>query len=365
MNKRIKTAGLCMLVLSAMMFAGCKADETKVTATDSGAQMEKGTSKLTEDSAQEKVDIQAAVVLKLATEMAEGTPETDAAYQFAEKVLEKTNGAVKIEIYASGQLGEPATVIESAQLGNVDIIVLPASDFKAFNKVFGVEAIPFLYANNEILTDVLFESGIADTQKQILADNDMILLNEARNYFRGPYRVMVSKKPVNNIDDLKGLRFRTFENKNYMTAYETLKANPIVIPWSETFTALQNGLAEAATCAIMNLRDEGLTEVAPYVSNVNEYVSTVMVIAGRSSFENLSEENRIILKECADGLGTDVDKIAGERLDADIEAMEAAGAVFTDIDTSPMRAALKEFYYSLEKDGTLPEGTVDVALSHK
>ena len=94
------------------------------------------------------------VVLKFATEMASGTPEVKAAEMFADNVFEQTNGAVKIEIYADGQLGEPATAIESTQLGNIDILILPASDFKSFDNIFGIEAIPFLYADNDAVAKV-------------------------------------------------------------------------------------------------------------------------------------------------------------------------------------------------------------------
>lgn len=38
-------------------------------------------------------------------------------------------------------------------------------------------------------------------------------------------------------------------------------------------------------------------------------------------------------------------------------------AVFTEIDTAPIREKLKDYYYGLEKEGILPAGTVDVALS--
>ena len=145
------------------------------------------------------------VVLTFATEMATGTPEVQAAEIFAKNVYDKTNGEVEIQIYADGQLGEPATAIESTQLGNIDILILPASDFKSFDNIFGIEAIPFLYADNESVAKVLNESGAADMQKEILAGLGLIQLNEARNYFRGPYRVLASKVPVRTIDDLKGV----------------------------------------------------------------------------------------------------------------------------------------------------------------
>ncbi len=345
MRKRlIGTLLVSALLLSCLTACGNSASSTSTSSpSDSGAKE--------------------TVTLKLATEMADGSPEADATYAFADNVYEQTNGEVKIDVYTSGQLGDPATVIESAQLGNVDIIILPASDFKSFDEIFGMEAVPFLYADNDSVAEILKESGAADTQKEILKENGLILLNEARNAFRGPYRVLVSKTPIRTIDDLKGLRFRTFENKNYNEAYTILGANPIVIAYSETYMALQNGLADACTCAISDLKSQHFTEVATYVTNINEYVSTVLLLAGSSTYDALSEENQAILKSCADQFGEDLEELSLASLQGDLDELEAAGVEFIDIDTAPAREALKDFYYSLEESGALPAGTVDIVLA--
>lgn len=303
------------------------------------------------------------VTLRLATEMASSTPEVAATQMFADNVFEQTNGEIKIEIYADGQLGDPATAIESTQLGNIDILIIPASDFSSIDKIFGMEAVPFLYADNASVAKVLNDSGAAATQRQILAGNGLIQLNEARNFFRGPYRILASKKPIRTIDDLQGLRFRAFDNKNYITAYETLGANPLVIPYSEVYMALQNGTVDAATCAMSALKGENYTEVCKYVTYINEYVSSILVLAGSSAYDKLSDENKAVLKSCADQLGLDVAKQNEASLEADIEAMKADGVEFIEIDTSPAREALKDFYYELETDGTLPAGTCDAALN--
>lgn len=305
------------------------------------------------------------ITLKLASEMADGTPEDIAVKTFASNVKAKTNGEIDINVYPNGQLGEPATVIESAQLGNVDIVILPASDFKSFGKIFGVEAIPYLYANNQTMTKILFDTGIAKMQQDLLAKNDLILLNKTRNYYRGPYRVLVSKKPVESLADFKGLRFRTFEDKNYMKAYDILGANPIVMAWSETYTGIKSGVVEAATSAVMNLRKQKLTEVAPHVTNVNEYVSTILILANSSKFNSLSDKDKKIIMYCADQVGKDVNKEVSKTLNSDITALKKAGVKFYEIDTAPIRAKLKDYYYSLEKDGTLPKGTVDKVFAIK
>ena len=174
---------------------------------------------------------------------------------------------------------------------------------------------------------------------------------------------MASKKPVRTVDDIKGLRFRAFDNKNYIKAYELLGANPLVIAYSEVYMALQNGTVDAATCTISALKGENYTEICKYVTLINEYVSSVFVLCGESAYNKLSEENRQILKTCADQLGKDVDALTEEALESNIDAMKADGVEFIEIDTTPARETLKDFYYELEADGTLPAGTCDTVLN--
>lgn len=301
--------------------------------------------------------------LKFGHEMAEGTPEAIAAENFANSVKERTNGAVTIEVFPKGQLGDPATMIESATLGNIDIVSCASGNFARFDTIFNIDTVPYLYKDGEAFVEILKGSGALEKQKSILEQNGFVMLNEARNCFRGPYRVLVSTKPINTVDDLKGLRLRAFENTNYMTAYETLGAHPIVLPWADVFMSLQQGTVEAAACAIGSLKAEGFTEVAPYVANVNEYLSSILIVGTSTTFEKLPDEYVAIIKECADQFGKDVDAANAESVDAQIAEMEAAGATFVDVDTAPAREVLKDFYYSLEDNNTLPKGAVDIALA--
>jgi len=60
------------------------------------------------------------LVLKLAENQPEDYPTTIGDKEFARIVEEKTNGRIKIEVYAGGQLGDEKSVIEAVQMGGID-----------------------------------------------------------------------------------------------------------------------------------------------------------------------------------------------------------------------------------------------------
>ena len=74
------------------------------------------------------------VTLKLGFSTNEEDPRALGAKQFKEEVESKTNGAVTVELYPSGQLGGDADLINSIALdsGTVDIIITDASNFATY-----------------------------------------------------------------------------------------------------------------------------------------------------------------------------------------------------------------------------------------
>lgn len=299
--------------------------------------------------------------LKLGSQSSTTIPEGQSLQWFADEVKAKTNGNVEITIYPDEQLGDSGTVIDSVKIGTVDLVLDSVANFATYDSLFGVGTVPFLFRDNSVVTE-MNQGEIGQKEAASLEENKMHLVNTARNFYRGPYRVLVTKEPINSIDDISGLRFRTYENKNYMKAWTTLGANPIVLAWSETYSALTQGTVDAATSTIGQLASMKFTEVAKYVYNIKEYSSEAILVSNKDLWESLPEEYQTIITECANEMGNKMDEISGEDVQADIDAMKADGAEFYDIDTDPFREKLQDFYKSLEEDGSIPEGTIDIAM---
>lgn len=301
-------------------------------------------------------------VLKLGHQMAENVPEGKAMQFFADQVKERTNGEIQIVIYPSEQLGDANTSIDSTKIGSCDLTLQSIALFASYDSMFNIGTIPFLFENNDIAAE-LNAGEIGQKENEVLRENGLQLVNSARNFFRGPYRVLVSKKPVNSVDDVTGLRFRAYENKIYMEAWNELGANPIIVSWGETYSALMQGTVDAATSTIGQLYGVKFTEVAPYVANIREYTAEAILVANAKMWDSLTDEQRTILTECANEAGEKMTELTNAETETYIQKMkDEHNAVFTDVDTSAFREKLTDFYYKLEADGTLPKGLVDRAL---
>lgn len=299
--------------------------------------------------------------LKFGFQAAETAPEGIACQKFADAVAEKTNGGIEILCYPSEQLGTPMVMFEGASMGTLDITLVPCNQLTAHNIFFTCGSIPFLFPDNSTYLNAL-AGGIAESEEKTLDDNNLVLINKARNFYRGPYRVMVSTKPLRTLEDFKGLRMRAFENKIYMACWQKLGANPLVIPWNETYMALMQGTVEAAAGSLGEIPSTNFCEVGKYVVEIKEYDSEVIFVINKDSFGKLPEEYQKILMECADEAGVTMKDETMKVVDRDFKDIIANGVEFISIDTQPFREVLKDYYYELEAEGYLPAGTVDICF---
>ena len=307
------------------------------------------------------------IVLKLGHADADTTTDGQIMLLLAERVKERSNGELEILVYGGEQLGSATAQQESVQLGTLDITVYPDNTFSGLDSsLFGIASIPYLFQDNEAFTELIMNTGLADEQARVLRENNMVVLNTERNYFKGPWRVICSKKPIETLEDFQGLRFRAFENKQYIEAYDILGANPLVVAWGETYSALQQGTVEACAGNFSQIRGMGFTAEAPYVIRTNEYYSNILFVMNADKYESLSDEHKQILHDCINELHVDLEELQEASVEEDIKWMEENhNAVFTDLDTAPIREALRGYYESLEEEGILPPGTVEAAFAEE
>ena len=179
-----------------------------------------------------------AIVLKIGVSTAETDPRNLAAQAFADEIEEKTNGAVKAEVYPAGQLGGDGQLVESMVLdsGTVDIVITDASNFGTVIPDMNISGLPFLFAD--------FDEAFAFMEGDIEAAAEAQLLEEAQirvlaHYSNGFRCVTNSKGPVETPDDMKGMLIRTPENQVIMATMSALCANPQPLAFSELYQALQ------------------------------------------------------------------------------------------------------------------------------
>ncbi|GAA0317700.1 TRAP transporter substrate-binding protein [Bacillus carboniphilus] len=299
------------------------------------------------------------IELKLGTKMPDDTAEGQAFNYFAELVEEKSNGEVKVKVNPAEQLGKGTTQIDNMLLGSQDMYAEGIGYFADFDSRVEVSSIPYLF--NDFEHYQKFNTGeMGQDIQQTLIDNGIRILNTERNFVRGPYRVMLSKKPIKSVEDLQGLKLRSFESEFYSAAYSSVGANPTVVAWTETYLGLKQNLVEAVTSPISLVWPMKFTEVAPYMTIIDEYPQDVVIAISEEVFSGLSEEHQQILIDAANEAGEKGTELAKQEVEEHMELMKTEHNIEVfEIDKAEWVEAFSDFHYQLEEDGKLPKGYVD------
>lgn len=303
---------------------------------------------------------QAQRVLKINESLGPGSVEEAALLQFKKLVEDGSKGELQIAIHLQDALGKPDTALESLMAGNLDLY---SGALEYYAQIVPQElnaiSIPYFIGDQETLRKYLKSPIFKGAEKKLLERGIRVISTEY-NGDRGPYRVLVSSKPVRNVDDVNGLKLRVFPNDVYIRAWKALGAVPSQVAWTETYLGIRQGVIQSVTAPLATVRSMKFTEVAPYVMEIKEYPQTWPITVSERVWTRLKPEQQQLLVNAANEATKFYAKTTLERAQGDIDFMKSANkAEFIPVDANQWRRKLEPFYESLVKDKLLSQEIYD------
>lgn len=275
MNKKRVISITSSLILSISLYTGCGKIDSNVQ----------------NEAAAEKQ-----IVLRLADNQGQDHVTVRADKEFAKIVEQKSNGRIKVEVYAGGQLGDEKSVIDQVQFGAIDMIRVSISTLSEFDNEIRVLSLPYIYRDQEHMFKVL-DGPIGD---KILASLKDYKLTGLCWFDAGSRNFYNTKKNIKTPEDLKGLRIRVQENKLMMDMVKALGANPTPMGYSEVYNALQTGVIDGAENNWLSYLSTNHYEVAKYVTMDELTRIPEMIAASKINMDKLSKDDQKIIKEAAE-----------------------------------------------------------------
>jgi len=159
-----------------------------------------------------------------------------------EKLVEKSGGKMRIDIYPSGQLGNERELIELLQIGSLGMTKVSASPMESFVPEMKIFSLPYVFRSEDHLWRVLG----SDIGKQLLLAGQDYYLRGMCYYDAGSRSFYIKDRPVNSPEDLKGMKIRVMKSKTAVDMIQALGGSATPISWGELYTALQQGVVDAA-----------------------------------------------------------------------------------------------------------------------
>ncbi len=341
MKKSAKLLSAVMAGAMVLSMAGCGSSSNSAETTAAAAETTAAAADSSAAESKEETSNADATVIKLGTTVNEQDSFQVCADKFAELVKERTNGAYEIEIHPNGALGDERTMLESMQMGTLDMGIITSGPFVNFSSAMGVLDMPFLFANNEEAYKVL-DGEIGKELLGTLEDADLKGLAYAERGFRN---ITNSKKPITNAADVAGLKLRVMENDVYTATFKALDVNAVPMAWSDALTALQQGTIDGEENPINVIYSYKLWESQKYVTLDRHSYSTAIITMSNDLFKSLPEDVQTIFEESAqEAAEYERQWVADQEADQLQEIKDHGMEVIENPDVDSFRAAVQSVY---------------------
>lgn len=288
------------------------------------------------------------IVIQVGYENNPGEPFDQGINKWKELLEEKSNGTMQIEAYPSSQLGNKNDLIDQMIAGQ-PVVTLADGAFYADRGVkdFGIVFGPFLFDNWDQCWKLTKSDWYAKESKQ-LEDNGLKII--ASNWVYGD-RHLLTKKPVNSLADLKGMKIRVPNNEIQVKGFEVLGAVPTPMPLGDVYTALQQGTIDGVENPLPVLYNGKFQEVAKYLILDGHVKNFTTLVCGEKFWTSLTKEQQDMLVSTCEEAGLYNNELQKKAEQDVLEKFKAEGVTVVE----PSQAVLDEFRAASKKFYSLPD----------
>ena len=233
--------------------------------------------------------------LKLATQTVAGTAQYDGAARFAELVGKKTQGRLSVKVYGDGALGGDLQVISSLQRGTVDMALMNAGLLQGVAKEFTILDFPYLFRSEDEAYAVL-DGPMGQRLLELLPAQGIVGLSFPELGFR---HIHNSKRAVERIEDLRGLKIRAIQTPIYVDTLNALEANAVPLPFPDLYHALERKVVDGATDPLVTIAVLKFDQVQPFLTLTGHGYNPQIFLVSKSVFDKLGAGDRTALREAA------------------------------------------------------------------
>lgn len=263
-----------------------------------------------------------------------------------------SEGAVEIIIYPAGQLGNESQCLELLQLGSLAMTKVSAAVMERFAPTYAVLSLPYIFPDRATSFAIL-DGPIG---QELLAEGEEARLRGLTFFDAGTRCFYTKDTAVTHPRDLQGKKVRVQSSPMAVNLVRNLGGSPTAIPYGELYTALQNGVVDAAENNLPSYFSSKHYEICPfYTYNRHTAVPDVLVV-GTHTWNRLSEQQRTWLQE-ATMIATAYQRTAWAKAEIavvkELEALEKFNITFHEVDPAPFRAAVAPMYEAARQDPIL------------
>jgi TRAP-type C4-dicarboxylate transport system substrate-binding protein len=248
--------------------------------------------------------------------------------RFKSNVETATKGQIYVKLHPAGQLGVGAALAQKIQAGTVQGGAVSLSNFSPYAPAVDLINIPYWCGENQkyanLVTSRAWDKEI--TPKVIARGYKPMFY-----YTVDPRTVAVRKgfgKVIRTPADMQGMKMRVPPSQLLQQFYRLAGANPTVVPWGETATAIKQGVADGLDPAISALATFGFSDILETVSTVRSVPDAQMFAANANWYNQLPVDLKVAFEQASEKTQIETFAQIEKARGVSMELMKKGGAKF-------------------------------------
>ena len=245
--------------------------------------------------------------------------------QWTETVEDKTDGRITIELLPVGSIVEHNETLDAVAAGIIDGHITDTSYFAGRDPAFGLIANPVgAWSDPQEMFDFMDEGGGNELMNEMLNPYGLEFIGATTPGLES----LVSKVPLDGVDDLQGLKMRAPEGL-VQSVFAAAGASPVNLPGSEVYTSLDKGVIDAADYSVFSTNQaQGLHDIAknPVYPGFHS-MPLVEVSMNKAEWDELPDDLKTALTESVKEFAQLQVKTLAEADQKAVEEAEAKGDI--------------------------------------
>jgi tripartite ATP-independent transporter DctP family solute receptor len=300
--------------------------------------------------------------IKLASALAMDHPYMLGAQKFADLIKERTQGRIEIRLYPSGQLGKgEREMTEGIQQGAIDLLVTSTGPLGGFSPSINILDFPFLFRDfNHV--DLVMDGPIG---RKLLDDFEKANIKALAFWENGFRHLTNNRVPVKKVEDGKGLKIRTMENRVHLAAWKMAGLNPTPMAWGEVFTALQQKVIDGQENPIAVFYSSKLWDAGQKNFSLTAHVySPAPLLMSKKTFDVMPREDQDLFLKTALEVGKFQRKVNRDAEESRLQEIASKGVyVIRDVDRESFKKAMSPIYDQFNDQ--FPKAEIEALMNAK
>ncbi len=278
--------------------------------------------------------------LKFALASPDTHPAAVGMKKFAESVAAKSGGKMKVNLFFNSALGGDQQVVSAIKGGTVEMAVMNSGILASEAKELAIFDFPFLFAN-EKESDAIVDGPVGKKLHEKLEEKGIIGLS----YWELGYRhITNSKRPLNTVADIEGLKLRVIPNPINVAWVKALGANPTPMPFPEVYGGLEQKAIDGQENPIGVIAANKFWEVQKHIALTNHQYNPQSVIFSKKVWDTLTPAEKKILDDSADEAAKGQREASRSAVAANLDLLKKNGmtvTVFSPAEVAKLREKMK------------------------